>query len=333
MKADFNYESDINPSTQYNTGVQTLNGTYSSTTAAPTGSTSSLAASTWGNGQVKAGLGGSFGYIALGAVNNAGLDINQMTQPFGTAFGSGYGINWSAVGKGYGAGAKVRYDNSVRYISPDLGVTGLRASVTYRNKNSAPANNMFSTTSGLQALSGVREVSAIYMNGPVQLLAVSQQDDGNGIPNIVGTVAASGSKWQTNSLGGNYTWGNSVFYGGYQKASNDTTTSYTTKRVAYAYTMGNFVYKAAYTTLTDNSSTGNYMGNSTTVAGLGVDYNLSKMTALYFRNERTNDNANLLASTQSTNTVSGNVTAGYAGGTTATDQVRSRTLIGLRTLF
>jgi len=118
MKADFFFESDINPTTQYNTGAPSLNGVYTvgatgAANAAPTNTTSAQAASTWGNGQVKLGLRSSIGYIAVGAVNNAGLDANQMTQPFGTAYGSGFGTNWTTVGKGYGTASKVRYDNSL----------------------------------------------------------------------------------------------------------------------------------------------------------------------------------------------------------------------------
>lgn len=165
MKADFFFENDINPTTQYNTGVAGLNGiantsnTLGSTTAQVSNATSAQAASTWGNGQVKIGLSGAFGYVALGAVNNAGLDWNQMSGPFGTAWGSGYGVTQGTVGNGYGASAKVRYDNSVRYLTPELGVAGLIGSLTYRNKNDVAANTQFSTTTGKQALSGVQELA------------------------------------------------------------------------------------------------------------------------------------------------------------------------------
>ena len=65
LKADFNYESDINPTTMYNTGVAGLNGTARSATAGAANFSGAQAASTWGNGQVKVGIQTSMGYLGL----------------------------------------------------------------------------------------------------------------------------------------------------------------------------------------------------------------------------------------------------------------------------
>jgi predicted porin len=341
LKADFNFESDINPTTQYNNGVATLNGiavtsaTLAATTPQVQNATSAQAPATWGSGQVKVGIGGSFGYVGFGAINNGALDFNQMTGPFGTAWGSGYGVTQGTVGNGFGSSAKVRYDNSVRYISPSF--DGFRGSYTMRNKNDVAANTQFSTTTGKQALSGVQEIAGIYMNGPLNLIFVNQIDDGNGIAGAATsantstfTATASGAKYTTNSLGGNYTIGKSTLYYGRQKMKNDTTADMQTDRLSVKYAVTPMVnVMAAYNKLTDNAT-----GNVTRVTGLGADYMLSKMTAITFRMDRTNDGAGKLASDQAlTSSTTSVVGAGFAGTATASDNQRNRTAVGLRVNF
>lgn len=332
MKADFWFESDINPVTQYNTGVATLNtvataGTSASSTALNNyNTTGAQAASTWGNGQVKAGLSGSMGYIAMGAVNNAALDFNQMSQPFGTAYGSGYGITVAAVGNGYGSSAKVRYDNSVRYLTPAL-ATGLIGSAVYRSKNTNAANSVFSSTNGLQAMSGVTELSLIYRNGPATAIFVNQRDDGNNIRGADGVVVSSGKNFTTNSFGGNYVIGATTLYAGYQTMKNELGSGVTgavnnkATRFGLKYQVTPELSVAGtFNSLTDASS------KKTTANGVGADYMLSKQTALYGRYEAVNDAAGKLASTD----VGGNG-AGFPG--TAADNNRKRIAAGLRLTF
>ena len=329
MKADFWFESDINPTTAYNTGVPSFNGLNTSATAqASTVSSGVQAASTWGNGQVKVGLGGAFGYVAAGAVNNALLDANQWSSPFGTAYGSGFGITSTASGGGYGSSAKVRYDNSVRYLTPEL-VSGLRLSLVYRGKNDAPANSDFSSTSGWQALSGVREIAGIYSQGPLNLAYVNQVDDGNGVAGTPLTATttsgvSSGARFSNNTLAVNYTMGATTIYGGLQNVSNDTTTANKTSRYGVQYVMGQWTFKAAYSSLKTATNT------QSTVTGFGADYALSKMTSLYVRDEHVNDGAGKLASDLATSAANGVVAAGYA---TSTDSVRNRLMVGVRTSF
>jgi len=342
LKADFWFESDINPVSYIgNPGVASLNGTYSAgiatagTIVTVTNATGAQSASTWGNGQVKAGIGGSFGYLAIGAVNNAGLDANQMTQPFGTAYGGGYGIGWSTVGAGYGTSAKVRYDNSVRYLSPEV-MPGLIGSLTYRPKNTTAANNMFSTSVGLQAQSGVQEIAAIYRQGPINAIFVNQIDDAQDTATaVVGTNYTSKYKYTTNTVGGNYTLGKSIFYAGLQNSTNgsgsvnDRATRYGYKYVA----SDNLTYSFAYTNLKVAA------GTNTKTTGIGADYYLSKMTAIYGRYEAVQDGAGKLASTEYNGGTTGSTTAntvvtpGFNTTSAYTDNNRTRLFIGLRTNF
>ena len=346
MKADFNYESDINPTTMYNTGVATLNGIPSGTAgtlAAPvTYSNSSAAqtASTWGNGQVKVGIQTSMGYLGLGAINNAGLDWNQYSGPFGTAWGSGYGVTQATVGSGFGSAAKVRYDNSMRYLTPTM--NGLTGSLTYRAKNSQAANNQFSTTTGLQALSGIQELALIYNQGPINAIVVNQIDDGSGIAgttsaaNTAAQVYQVGKKYTTNMIGGNYTLGAATLYYGNQKQSDDGATQASTKtnRFAIKYALSPVLNVMATSNKMTYAKTGSAIdGVSTTVVGLGADYMLSKMTAVTFRYDKTQDDTMLgLASNQALAS-SGIVGAGFPGTATASDNTRTRTAVGLRVNF
>jgi len=341
-KADFWFESDINPVSYVgNPGAPAFNGLYSAgiavagTPVTNSGSTGVQSASTWGNGQVKAGIGGSFGYLAIGAVNNAGLDANGMTQPFGTAYGGGYGISWSTVGGGYGSSAKVRYDNSARYLTPEL-APGLIGSLTYRPKNTSAANNMFSTSVGLQAQSGVQEFAAIYRQGPWQAIAVNQIDDYSSTATAVaGTLLGASKKYTTNTMGGNYTSGKATYYAAIQNSTNgDATLNSKAQRYAVKYFINDmFSVGAAITNVKVLA------GTNTKTTGIGADYYLSKMTAIYGRYESVQDGAGLLASTEYNGATTGAgsanaaLTAGFNTAAAYTDTSRTRLVVGLRTNF
>ena len=348
LTADFNFENDIIPTTMYNAGSVTSNGIVvdnAKTLASPstlTNNSSAQAASTWGVGQVKVGIHStSLGYLGLGAVNNAALDFNQYSGPFGTAWGSGYGVTQATVGNGYGSSAaKVRYDNSVRYLTPTM--NGLTGSLTYRAKNSTAANNMFSTTPGLQAQSGVQELAAIYSQGPLTAIFVNQIDDGAGIAGAATSAStstlalASTGKYVTNSIGGNYILGKATLYYGYQKMADDGATQAQQKTARYGV-------KYAVTPVLNVMATSNKRtfgkagdaadGKATTVMGLGADYMLSKMTAITLRWDKTQDDIGTgLTSTQALSTA-GIVGAGFAGTNAASDNTRTRAAVGLRVNF
>jgi len=340
LKADFNYESDINPTTMYNTGVAGLNGTAQSSTAGAANFSGAQAASTWGNGQVKVGIQTSMGYLGLGAINNGGLDWNQYSGPFGTAWGSGYGVTQATVGYGWGSAAKVRYDNSLRYLTPTM--NGLTASLTYRAKNSQAANNQFSSTTGLQALSGVQELALIYNQGPINAIVVNQIDDGSGIAgatsaaNTAAQTYVSGKKFTSNMIGGNYTLGAATLYYGNQKQSDDAAVQASTKtnRFAIKYALSPVLNVMASSNKMTYAKTGSSIdGLSTTVVGLGADYFLSKMTAVTFRYDKTQDDSMIGLSSNQALGSTGVMGAGFPGTATASDNTRTRTAVGLRVNF
>ena len=335
MKADFFFENDIIPTSYVtNPGSAALNGTYASSTAVTTtNSTGAQAASSWGNGQVKAGIGGNFGYLAIGAVNNAALDFNQFSNPFATSVGGGYGITMATVGSGYGSSAKVRWDNSVRYLTPSFANT--IGSLTYRPKNDTAANNMVSTTPGLQGQSGVQELALIYRDGPLNLIAVNQIDDANGVRDVSG-AAQTAKKWTANSIGGNYTYGAFTAYYGHQTMKNDTgSTSNSADRYAVKYMA---TPELALSVV--SSSVKKVSGLKTTMTGLGADYALSKTVALYAKYESVTDDASMLTSTEANGgtdaapaTAVTPITAGFTTPAAFADHKRTRTFVGLRVGF
>ena len=341
MKADFFWENDIIPWSQNNAGVNTLNGTAQSATAGAANFSGAQAPSTWGNGQIKAGLhSNSFGYLALGAVNNAALDWNQYSGPFGTAWGGGYGITQATVGNGFGSAAFVRWNNSMRYLTPTM--NGLTGSLTYRTKNSTAANTIYSTNPGATSQSGVQELALIYNNGPINAIAVSQIDDGSGIAgapsaaNTAASVLSTTGKYTTNSLGGNYKLGNATLYYGYQKMTDDAAVQASNKTARYSikYDITPALSVMAASNKRTYSKAGSSSdGLSTTVVGLGANYMLSKMTLLTFRWDKTQDDIGTgLASTQAVSSA-GVIGAGFPGTATASDNTRTRSAVGLRINF
>ena len=335
-KADFFFENDIIPTSYItNPGVGTLNGTYAAGAYQPNAGTpsSAQAVSTWGNGQVKAGIGGSLGYLAVGAPNHATLDFNQYTNPFGTSIGGGYGVTIASIG--YGSSAKVRFDNSARYLTPT--VNGLTGSLTYRPKASAGNNSFVSTTPGLQAQSGVQELGAIYGNGPVNAIFVSMVEDGNGINGADGVLVTSGSKKTTNSLGTNYTMGGTTLYAAYQNQKSDTTLNNKAYRYAVKYMLSPvFSLSGVYSYANKGSN-----NTKTTLSAVGGEYALSKTVAVYGKYETVSDGAGLISSVESnggadsalaTPTTANN--AGFTSGTgTQPNITRTRAMVGLRVGF
>jgi hypothetical protein len=126
-----------------------------------------------------------------------------------------------------------------------------------------------------------------------------------------------------NTLGANYTMGAFKILGLNQTNKNTgATTTATTVDTTYTaltgqYTTGNFVVMAS--TGTAKADAGTNAGKKSKLTGFGVDYNLSKTTALYLRSESIKDDAVLIAAAATTD-VTGNTK-------------RTRTAFGLRTSF
>jgi len=308
LKANFRVESDWNmASNKGNTGA--------ATTATTLGQETVANGSTFGNGELRVGLSGAFGAVDFGAINQNGLTAIGLGQPFGTAIGGGYG----SVIRVNAAGNAVREDQSFRYSTPSIyGFAGTFLKSNKQTKANAVAatataagtqQTSFSTALGAYDKQGVQEIGLTYGNGPLAVNFNNAKFDSKDVG--TGTTEAT-----VNTLAAAYTFGDAkvMFLNQTNKTdSNSVNTGYTS--LAGSYTIGQTVLSANVGGL--KSKAGATNGQKSDILGLGVDYNLSKLTALYARYESINDKAGVITATA----VDG------------TDTKRSRTALGLRVAF
>ena len=292
LKAEFRVETDW--STMSNMANQGVAASTNATTAA---NSINGAAGTFGNGEIRGGLVGGFGRIDAGAVNYNTLSTYVTGQPFGTAIGSGFRTFYINDAQGT---SQVRAENAIKYVSPD--VMGFKASLYYSAKQTSAANAAAASTAtngltnqanafgGLGAYDqfGTQEVGLNYANGPLAASFSSLKQDFVGIQTPTSSMAAVGSTTRTvNTLGANYTMGAAKLLGLYQtNKTNTSSVNNTAMSLSGTYTMGAVVLMAQVGELKNDVN-----NTKTKLTGLGADYNLSKMTAIYFRAESIDDKA------------------------------------------
>ncbi len=282
LKANFRVETDWSTvSNNANAGVKKADGTV----AAP---------STFGNGEIRVGLAGGFGAVDLGAVNYNTLDTFVTGQPFGTAIGSGFrAVTWNDVqgfeATGTAAGSSVRADNAIKYTTPVF-FDGFKATLYKSNKQTKANTTNFSTTMGAYDQVGTQELGASYANGPLAVSFSNLTQDSR-------DVGAFVTKGTVNTLGANYAFGDFKLFGLYQGTTITVPVGNNNKAdfmsVSGTYTMGAVVLMAQFGNLKDKTEGSKKSSDS--MLSLGVDYNLSKRTALYARYESINDKIGLVA--------------------------------------
>ncbi len=285
LKANFKLNSDFNPTT--------TNGN-SGGAAAHTANTGS-----WLNSEQRVGLSGGFGAIDMGVVNNGSLAAAGTGTPFGTAVGSGFRSLWTTDSLTVASSSPVRFDNAVRYTSPNM--NGFTGEYYYVKKNTKATNNTFGTTFGSYDTNGISEITLKYSKGPLNVAFANQTQDAKD----TGTAPAD-NKGTLNTLGVNYNMGAITGYLMNQTAKDNdataadkldrTTNIYGVKYVSGAHSFmvqtGNAKLKSSGQTST---ATFAVEGQKSTVTGIGYDYALSKRTTAYFRSESINDKAGLVA--------------------------------------
>ena len=290
LTSSFHLETDFSSvSNTANTGsVPAINAGF-------TAVTNTGAASKFGNGEIAVGLGGGFGKVQFGAINNAGLEYVAMISPdFGTAMGGGFG---STVGAETTFGL-VRWANSVRYDTPVI--SGFQASVISAAKQTnATATTNYSATMGAYNVAGATELSARYTAGPLKVLAVAQT-----------TQNTAGTNDTQRDLGVSYNLSDALYVaGGVQNtvlASATGTPNKSAKSVGAVYTVGQNKFAATFTGLSNTAVAAN-----ATELGLGYDYLLSKTTKLYAHYAHLNDNLGASAFTASATLAGTNGTHNY----------------------
>jgi predicted porin len=301
LKADFRVESDWNTvSNSANTGAKKSDGTLAN-------------GASFGNGEIRTGLAGGFGKVQFGAINNNTLIANLTGQPFGTAIGSAHG----SIIRSNSAGTAVRSDNSFQYISPVF--SGFDVSYLQANAQSKANSANFSSSLGGYQQAGVKEASVSYTNGPLAARFTNLKQDNSFLTGTTPTYNAGlpNQNTTTNTLGANYALGDAkVFLWNQSIKADDNTQNSAGTTVSATYTMGATVLMAQAGSV--KAKAGTWNGQSSKLSAVGVDYNLSKTTALYGRYESIKDNAHMLAAAT---TIDG------SGNT------RTRLGLGIRTAF
>ncbi len=319
LKALFDSETDFNPvQAQGNTG-------FANSAANATAS----GAGSWMNSQTLVGVTGSMGELVGGVVNNQQLTAALTGQGLGTGIGSGYGsIIKAAALTSAGATSVVRFDNSIRYVSPAFNgfkVGGYYAAKQTKSNNAVP----FSTTLGAYDRSGVQELSAMYNNGPLNAIVSQQTVDYKDViapaaasvfsTPVNGTTAASSAKVKMTSVAANYTVGAFTFGAINQTNKDDQATNAvntSANLLSAKYVTGPHTVNVVTGELKNKIATGTGAGKKSTFTGVGYDYALSKSTSLYARYETLDDQAVTVA-------------ALTASGFTETTTKRNRTGLGM----
>jgi len=331
LRATFRVETDWNMVSNYaNTGTSTSVNAGSGTSPQGTAIQSiNGAGGTFGNGELRVGLeSATYGQIHFGAVNYNSLTTFTLGQPFGTAIGSGFRTMYINDAQ---ATSSVRAENAVKYVSPafmganvtlyksnkQTGATTVVATGTSTTGLTAQAN-AFSTAVGAYDQVGTQEIGVNYASGPFAASFSNLKQDFSGIQALNSSAAAAGTTLSTvNTLAGAYTIGAAKIGLLTQTNKNDAATAVNNRATtaSVTYTMGKTVLMAQVGSLTNN------VNAKSTLTGVGADYNLSKMTAVYFRAESINDVAGAMNAAVTPAAIKG------------TDTKFARTAVGIRVGF
>jgi len=278
-------------------------------------------------------LSGGFGTVRVGEPNAAVYRAQFVTQPLGTAFGSGYsgtasrmgyagsyGLS-SYMGNTPGAGSSmrvIRMQRTAQYETPVFNGLSAMGEFSFGNDNSTTITANTPSFMGLLVN---------YSAGPLNLVA-AQNSYKNGNNMIAGNAVgftqttnglAAGQEVVYQMLGANYTIGSHTFYTGMSnvRASNATEDTQSWN-VAYKLAlnsnvdiMANMVSMSsslanagAWMTLANQATQATWNLNRK-IIGFGADYRLSKRTNLYARYENYDSNTDNTATGETTTTAFG----------------------------
>jgi len=270
------------------------------------------------------------GTLRLGAPNLFTLtNAIAISQPgFGTAVGGHYsgaysysmGLGMGASGRGGAVDASgtntstsnnitartVRLGNTIQYSSPSF--NGISAHVSY-----VQGNNNMTTASTAGNTVGVSETALRYTNGPIDAMysSIKYTIGSNGVYQLQqGTTAAVANVADTNTaqtstqnlLGVAYKVMPNLTLNLGSGTTSSSTGLYQSSSKSYGgtYNMGQFDFMLLMSA-TDDKGTTNIDKKMT---GMGLNYNLSKQTRLYYRASNNNYGSNVAAATGSSVKVS-----------------------------
>jgi predicted porin len=257
------------------------------------------------NAQNYVSLGGGFGTIKLGNINSGVMAASSASQPFGTAFGSGYSASFgrldgldisttaadpTEVGAATDGARIIRTANSLYYTTPSFSGFDVTAGI-------ALENDEFSATTGTQELgvsykgNGLNAVLAYYKtttgNRAVTTRPASVGVSG-GAPSVTlaDTIPANSDVTQT-ILGANYTFGPATVYAGWSQSDAGGGLAGDVDSTSYNVA-GKFMVTPAIALMANYVKVNDKLAadQDRDLIGLGADYSLSKRTVAYVRYER-----------------------------------------------
>jgi len=289
-------------------------GRTSGTTAV---STTSNVTTYLGNGESFLHLSGGFGTFKLGTPDSSSYKATLLANGgFGTSIGSAFRVVAADV---------ARFQNALRYESPKFGGFSVTYhTVTKNDKQSNGDNTAFGTNvHQLNGRDGMSELGLQFAQGPlsVSYARIEMTQDASSNPVFISESSATvtnatasvytgaGAKYNLDTLGGSYQLGAAKLGVFVQRAYSDTLakaaagTAATQKfdrnamGLSVAYDINpSMIARLNVSQVTlneaDTAATSG-AGKTTTATGLGLDYMLSKRTALYGRYETNKDEANV----------------------------------------
>jgi len=328
LTASFRYE--LNPDFINGAGLTGGAGVGSATSS----TTSTVENTAWGNGANGYNFIGvnsaSMGGVKFGRLNSGTLSAWGTGSVFGTALGSGYGsagvfTRFQSTSANYHQTAPTRFNNAVEYQSPAINGITFRYLMSPKvdvngvggeNGCQQTACTAGNTTAAGVNRAGVTDISLAYSNGPLNAMYAAQKisvgaGDTNALVNPALQSTAS-TDTTINTLAANYKIGNTTAYYANFSVKVGTTINDKGNMVGVKHTIGQIDLMASQTRL-NSSLTGTTSSEADRkVTGIGADYNLSKRTAVYLRNESRN------MDTGSTVTTTGSATATVGAKTTTT---------------
>ncbi len=258
------------------------------------------------NGEQYISLSGDLGDLKLGTPNSPAMGASGVSQPFGTALGSGWssgfgrlgtagfsGLN-QYVGGPLSAGRIVRSEKTAVYTTPRF--HDFNAQIEYSIGNQASGT----LTSNDNRLFGL---GINYNKGPLNVAFYNGNASAGDVPaagttTVTGTVVANAlaanQNVTWNILSANYNYGDWTGYAGYTIILDENGTGIRMED-SRSWNLG-----AKYQLNANTSVMANYLERTSSLAsqntaitgptarlfGLGVNYNLSKNTYLYGRYEQ-----------------------------------------------
>ena len=303
MRANFRYE--INPDLVNGAGF-----------TGGAGTTAGSGAVQYGNGGVHQsflGVQGGFGNVRLGRINTGTLAAWGTGSVFGTALGSGFGASGifarsvPSSGSTYFNTAPTRFNNSVDYTSPTI--NGFTARLQYvpqvnkaagfgsENACTAAACAAETTAAAGANRAGATDISLAYNKGPLNAM-VAQQSVKIGSGDVNALVApnhqsTASSNYEITIAAANYQIGAARVFASTWTEKMGTTFNASSYSLGANYVMGAYTFAASMANNNDKTAT----NADRKIVGLGVDYALSKRSALYARYESRDANKNLAADT------------------------------------